>query len=133
MDECHKIREFPGGATRTDDTERLDYEGFLSPLVLRRYARYMHKHRKQANGELRDSNNWQKGIPLKEYMKSKWRHFMNTWLCIRKHKTTFDIEESLCGEMFNTMGILHEILSEPKGFTYTQAKKLQEKGIIDES
>ena len=102
------------GATRDDDISKPDYEGFLSPLVLIRYGEYMHKHRTQADGKLRDSDNWQKGIPIKQYMKSKWRHFMATWIAHRfsgvddlGHE---EMEESLCAELFNTMGMLHEIL-----------------------
>ncbi len=107
-----KIRTFETGATRSDEDGRLDYEGFLSPLVLKRYAQYMHKHRKQADGRLRDSDNWQKGIPMMEYMKSKWRHLMSTWSWLRNDLCSprEDIEESLCAELFNTMGMLHEIL-----------------------
>jgi hypothetical protein len=73
------MREFKSGATRDDDADKYDYEGFLSPLVLERYAEYMHKHRKQADGKMRDSDNWQKGIPVVQYMKSKLRHIMVTW------------------------------------------------------
>lgn len=110
--ETEQMREFDTGATRTDDKDRLDYEGFLSPLVLARYAVFMHKHRKQADGNLRDSDNWQKGIPIKEYMKSKWRHFMDTWVAYRTGSLHCNSsEESLCAELFNTMGMLHELLS----------------------
>lgn len=107
------MRTFETGATRDSDDNKLDYEGFLSPIVLHRYAQYMHSHRKQADGQYRASDNWQKGIPVEEYMKSKWRHFMNTWLHIKLRtdlSTCEDIEESLCAEIFNTMGMLYEIL-----------------------
>jgi len=73
------IRRFDTGATRDTDEGKLDFEGFLSPLVLERYAQYMNKHRKQSDGKLRDSDNWQKGIPLKAYIKSLWRHFFDLW------------------------------------------------------
>ncbi len=120
-----KMRKFESGATRNDSEDRLDFEGFLSPLVLTRYAQYLHKHRKQADGKMRDSDNWQKGIPVSVYMKSKWRHFMATWTAYRKVRDsgpvdiittpriitgTNETEESLCAELFNTMGMLHEIL-----------------------
>ena len=59
------MRNFDTGATRDVDTNKLDFEGFLSPVVLERYAEYMHKNRVQADGNLRDSDNWQKGIPKK--------------------------------------------------------------------
>lgn len=105
------MREFDTGATRDSDIDKYDYDGFLSPLVLERYAQYMHKHRKQADGELRDSDNWQKGIPIAQYMKSKWRHFIQTWGWHRRGLYNYDaMEESLCAELFNTMGMLHEII-----------------------
>ena len=114
--EVTAIRTFDTGATRSSDVDKIDYEGFFSPHVLIRYAEYLHKHRVQADGELRDSDNWQQGIPIKEYMKSKWRHFMGTWAAYRQAIangcTVEDIEESLCAELFNTMGMLHEILKE---------------------
>ena len=108
----NKIRQFDSGATRDTDTGKLDYEGFLSPMVLKRYAEYLNKHRIQSDGKLRNSDNWQKGIPIKEYMKSKWRHFMDTWRWYRigPKLTGLHVEESLCGEMFNTMGMLFEVL-----------------------
>ncbi len=111
-----KIRTFKTGATRSDDDNRLDYEGFLSPLALERYAQYMHEHRKQADGTPRASDNWQKGMPIAEYMKSKWRHFMTTWRLVRAIRPArvqmhIELQESLCAELFNTMGMLHEILN----------------------
>jgi len=110
-----KVRTFDTGATRDTEDGKLDYEGFLSGRVLKRYAEYMHKHRIQTDGTQRDSDNWQRGIPRSAYMKSKWRHFMDTFLLHRDlpHLATVpDLEESLCAELFNTMGYLHELLKE---------------------
>ncbi len=104
------MQTFESGATRDSDGDKPDYEGFLSPLVLVRYGEYMVKHRKQADGALRDSDNWQKGIPLKNYIKSALRHIMDVWLEHRGHKTKEGIEEALCAAMFNVMGYLHERL-----------------------
>ena len=107
------VRQFDTGATRDTDEGKPDYEGFLSPLVLARYARYMNKNRVQADGKLRDSDNWQKGIPLEAYMKSGWRHFFEWW---RLHRESIDdttgiehIEEAMCALLFNVMGYLHEL------------------------
>ena len=102
------MRTFSSGATRDEEAEKMDYEGFLSPLVLQRYAAYMHRHRKQADGQLRDSDNWQKGIPRDVYMKSLWRHFMDLWLAHRGETAGQSEEESLCAILFNAMGYLHE-------------------------
>jgi len=108
------IRTFESGATRDTSQGKLDYEGFLSPIVLKRYAEYMHKNRIQPNGSLRASDNWQKGIPREEYMKSGFRHFMDWYMEHRNYKGRGDKEESLCALMFNIMGYLYEILKEKK-------------------
>lgn len=104
-----EFRIFETGATRDTDQGKYDYEAFLSPLVLERYAAYMHKNRTQRDGSLRDGDNWQKGIPLPQYMKSLWRHFMALWKAHRELPSE-DIEESLCAILFNTSGYLHEVL-----------------------
>lgn len=109
--EAARVREFETGATRDDEDSKFDYEGFLSPLVLQRYAEYMHEHRKQADGKLRESDNWQRGIPPEAYMKSMWRHFMDVWLHTRgNYSQGIDVEEALCALMFNVHGYLHECL-----------------------
>ncbi len=109
------MREFDSGATRDTDENKLDFEGFLSPLVLQRYAEYLNKHRTQADGKLRDSDNWQKGIPLKVYIKSAFRHFFGWWANHRHVVVKENIEESLCGLLFNAMGYLHEHLKDKAG------------------
>lgn len=101
------MRQFETGATRDDDQNKFDYEGFLSPTVVERFGEYMHSHRKQADGKLRDSDNWQKGIPIPAYMKSMWRHFFEVWRDYRKGSYN---EEAACALMFNVMGFMHEIL-----------------------
>lgn len=106
------MRKFNTGATRDDDKEKPDYEGFLSPLVIKRYGEYMSKHRVQADGKIRASDNWQQGIPKDAYMKSLWRHLMDLWMEHRGHVSRDGIEDAICGIMFNSMGYLHEILKE---------------------
>ena len=101
------MRTFTSGATRDSDDNKYDFEGFLSPLVLERYAEYMHTHRKQADGKMRDSDNWQKGIPVSAYMKSMWRHFMAVW---KGHRLGQVNQEDVCALLFNVMGMLHELL-----------------------
>ena len=107
-----KIRIFSTGATRDTDEGKLDYEGFLSPIVLKRYAEYMHQHRIQPDGSLRDSDNWQKGIDKNVYMKSGFRHFMDWWSLHREYEGRGDMEEALCALMFNVQGYLYEYLKE---------------------
>lgn len=108
------MRTFDTGATRDSDDTKLDYEGFLSPVVLRRFAEYMHTHRLQADGQLRASDNWQKGIPVDAYMKSLFRHFMELWMIHRTQqgssRANDDAQMALCAVLFNVQGMLHELL-----------------------
>jgi hypothetical protein len=106
------IRTFKSGATRDTDETKLDFEGFYSPLVMVRFAQYMNKHRKQSDGNIRDSDNWQKGIPKDAYMKSGFRHFIDWWMHHRDLNGREDIEEALCALIFNAQGYLFEVLKE---------------------
>jgi hypothetical protein len=103
------VRQFATGATRDTAMDKPDFDGFLSESVLRAFGAYMHKHRKQSDGSLRDSDNWQKGIPRPVYRKSAWRHFLDWW---GRHRRNEDIEEAACALLFNVMGDLHEYLKE---------------------
>ena len=110
------IRLFDTGATRDTGTNKNDYEGFLSPLVLEAYGDYMTENRKQTDGQIRDSDNWQKGIPKPVYIKSAWRHFLQLWKIHRGWKAldekgnTVDLKHALGGLLFNIMGYWHESL-----------------------
>lgn len=110
------IRQFDTGATRDIDLTKYDYEAFLSPYVLERYAEYMHSKRKMIDGSIRDGDNWQKGIPKNSYMKSGFRHFMDWWAI---HRNTVDVAEedletALVGLLFNVSGYLHEVVKARK-------------------
>lgn len=103
---------FASGATRDTSRGKLDYEGFLNPLVLERFAQYMDEHRVQSDGSLRASDNWQAGFTRASYMKSMWRHFMDVW---RHHRYSHglvdhELESALCAVMFNAQGYLLELL-----------------------
>ena len=106
------MRKFDTGATRDNDDGKLDFEGFLSPFALERFGQFMHAHRKQADGELRDSDNWQRGIPVEAYMKSLLRHVFALWKIHRGGKATdekgqrCDQQDELCAIVFNAMGLL---------------------------
>jgi hypothetical protein len=101
-------REFQTGAYRDGEEGKNDYEGFLSPLVIKGFGDYMTKHRLQSNGEWRDSDNWQKGITKDSYMKSMWRHFLDVWLEYDGYKSRDGLDEALYGLLFNVMGFIHE-------------------------
>jgi hypothetical protein len=108
------VRTFKTGATRDSDDTKNDYEGFLSPLVIEAFGDYMTHHRKQADGKIRDSDNWQKGIPKDAYMKSGFRHFMDWWKEHRGYGSREGLIYALCGLLFNVQGYLHEVLKEKK-------------------
>jgi hypothetical protein len=105
------LRSFETGATRDTNEGKLDFEGFLSPTVLHQFARYMNMNRLQSDGNLRSSDNWQKGMPLDVYMKSGFRHFFVWWT--EHREDTQDgraMMAAICGLMFNVMGYMHELL-----------------------
>lgn len=116
------IRTFGTGATRDADTGKHDPEGFLSPLVIERFNAFMHKNRYQKDGSIRDSDNWQKGIPLVAYMKSGWRHFLSWWKAHRSGQPLSEMQiDELCALLFNVQGYLHETLKAKDGSTEQRA------------
>ena len=111
------IRQFASGATRNLDNNKYDYEGFLSPLVIEAFGKYMHSHRLQKDGTMRGSSNWKLGIPDDVYMKSMWRHFFDVWKLYSGYEVlspedghSVNREEALCAVLFNVQGMLHELL-----------------------
>lgn len=109
------IRKFETGATRDTATDKHDYEAFVSPLVTRRYGKFMHKHRKQSDGSLRAGDNWQKGIPIDQYVKSLVRHVEDVRLIHDGYQAwdnvgLVEVEDALCAIIFNASGILFERL-----------------------
>jgi hypothetical protein len=111
------MNTFETGATRSEDVVRDDPDGYLSPLFLEMYFKYMTKNRVQADGKVRDSDNWQRGIPLTRYLKGLWRHFFHLWQRHRGYEVTDDlaadnIEEDMAAMFFNLQGYAHEYLKE---------------------
>lgn len=103
------MRTFASGATRDTNADKLDYSGFLSPEVLEKFAQYMHKHRLQADGQMRASNNWQQGIDVEAYRESLIRHTIDWWKAYdRGHMEEAD--NLACAILFNVQGYLFERL-----------------------
>ena len=104
-----EIVEFKTGATRTKEST-FDPEGFISPLVLAEYSKYMEEHRFQADGKLRAADNWQKGMPSSRGIRSLMRHVLDAWLMSRGYQPVSHdcktIREALCGVIFNAMLLL---------------------------
>ncbi len=103
------IRTFATGASRNADTNKHDFDGFLSPLFLEAFGAYMHFHRHLDDGSLRDSDNWQKGIPLPEFRKSLLRHVFDLWRALRGYPIKENILWAALGTVFNVQGIVHEL------------------------
>jgi hypothetical protein len=104
------IRTFKTGATRDIEDGKLDWEGFLSPRALRIYAEYMHRHRLQSDGDMREADNWQKGMPRGSYMKSLVRHTMDLWDQWDTDPSNEEqLKELLSAVIFNAQGLLLEI------------------------
>jgi hypothetical protein len=103
-------RQFESGATRDQDADKLHYEGYISPIVLLRYAIYMKKHEKMADGTTRAPDNWQKGIPKSAYIESLLRHVMTLWLDHDGYGylSNESYQDTLCAVIFNASGLLFE-------------------------
>lgn len=106
------VRKFDTGATRDLDDNKMDFEAYLSPLVIQKYGEYMRGKQQLADGTVRSGDNWQKGIPLDAYMKSGWRHNKDWWAHHRGYPdlTSEDLEDTLCALLFNVSGYLHEVI-----------------------
>jgi len=101
-----EIRQFATWANRNSDVGKIDFEGFLSPLVLKKYGEYMEKHSHLEDGTLRDSDNWQKRFGEDHYwvcMKSLMRHVHDLWLEHRWYHSRDGIDEALNWIIFNAM------------------------------
>lgn len=118
------VRQFDTGATRDLDDTKPDYEGFLSPLVIEAFGVYMTFNRHTAAG-LRDSDNWQKGIPLAQYMKSGLRHAIEWWKAHRGFPTKEGIIWACLGLLFNVQGYLHEYLKANPGYLEVALKNAE--------
>ena len=101
------MRAFETGATRDSNEDKLDYKGFLSMIAIKQFAEYMHSHRKQADGSMRASDNWRKGIPVSAYEESMTRHVFE-WLQALEagdRDKAFEIAPAI---WFNLQGWMHE-------------------------
>lgn len=105
-----KIVEYSTGAKREDADDKIDYEGFMSPLVVEAFAEYMHFNRYMPDGTKRDSDNWQEGMPYNHLMKSLWRHFFDVWKEHRGWKSKEGIVWACCGVLFNVSCYLNQVL-----------------------
>lgn len=115
-----KMTGFGTGATRSSADGKPDYRGFLSPQAQEMFGRYMMRHQTQADGKRRASDNWKKGMPVKRYAESLYRHaqtlhkhldriFANDKLPRVGTPEWTQLEEEVCGVFFNIQGLMHEL------------------------
>jgi hypothetical protein len=113
-------RVFETGATRDANDNKLQYEGFLNPLVTKRFAQYMHKNRHMKDGSLRDPDNWQNLFGEKHFqvcIESLTRHVEDLKLHHRGYsdEAVEELEDSICGILFNAKAYLLKILLDKRG------------------
>ncbi len=119
------VRVFETGANRDVEGDKLDFDGFFSPLVMEAFAEYMHYNRTLRDGTIRDSDNWQKGFPLDVLRKSLWRHFFDVWRNLRGYPSHENLVWGCCAILFNVQGILHQALkSDPDLLACCKAEML---------
>jgi len=109
-----QMTQFPTGATRSAE-HTFDPEGFLSPVVIAEFCRYMEKHRLQKDGQLRASDNWQLGMPTSRARRSLTRHFLDAWLIWRGAKPVSadctSQQDALCAIIFNASILLKNLIN----------------------
>jgi hypothetical protein len=107
-----EIRTFRSGATRDQNSDKYDTDGFESPLVQLAYAEFMHANRKQPDGTMRAGDNWTRGIPRQAYLESGDRHWLDVRLHMHGHgaKAREDLLTALLAMRFNVNGLIHELL-----------------------
>lgn len=116
------MRIFETGATRDSNEHKLAIHRFLSPKVQVRYCEYLQKHRVQADGELRDPDNWKKGMDQAVYFESLTRHFFDAW--VEFERTGVVDLDVMCAIRFNVDGFMFEGLRKDRA-----TAKNQEKGV----
>lgn len=107
------VRSFESGATRDTAQNKLEPWGFTSALVEKRFSEYMHENRTMADGSMRASDNWKKGIPEQVYKHSLSRHVLDLKLLLEGfpgEAVDHDMERVLCAILFNAGGLLDSIL-----------------------
>lgn len=112
------LRTFSTGATRDTAEGKLEPWGFSSALVEKAFCEYMNGHRTQSDGNLRNSDNWKRGIPVDAYWHSLSRHVLDLrlqWEGYPGSARSADMIESLCAIRFNVDGLLHELLRKELG------------------
>ena len=108
------VRVFESGASRDSAEDKLDFEGYMHPLVMVEFGKYMKRNETMLDGSKRESDNWQKGIPKDSAIKSAYRHFIDWQLEHRGCESREGLIDALCGVIFNVNSYLLTVLKEGK-------------------
>ena len=108
------MKQYASGATRNNSEHKLAHHGFNSAICDRSYAEYMHKHRIQADGKIRDPDNWQKGIDEENYLDSMYRHMQD----LRLHRAGVAVYCPDDGHEVGAIELLNAIEFNVKGLKY---------------
>ena len=106
------FRTSSSGATRDLNDGKKQYDKFIHPLVIERFADYMQGKRAMPDGSSREGDNWWNGFPREWLIESMGRHYQDTLLHTKgfHEATTEDEETALCGLLFNVQSMLMEVL-----------------------
>ena len=110
-----KNRQFDTWWNRNPDIGKLDFEWFISPLVMQKYWEYMNRNRELEDWTIRDSDNWQKLFWEEHYdvcMKSLLRHIHDIWMEHRGYKSREWLSDALMWSMFNIMAYAYKFYNE---------------------
>lgn len=111
------MRKFHSGATRDTAEDKYVINKFISPIVTQRFSEYMHHHRLQPDGNLREGDNWQKLFGDKHLdvcLESLTRHIEDIKLHHEGYKGRDDIESAICASIFNLNAYLFKLLKDRK-------------------
>lgn len=107
-------RAFASGATRNTAEGKLDIAGALAPDLLVDFVTFLHGHRKQPDGTMRDAGNWRRGFPKDDVFKSLTRHFFAAWSAHDQKADPEEIRKDLMAVLFNTFAYLDALKKEEK-------------------
>lgn len=114
-----------GDATRDDDSGKVSYEKITPAILDYSYGQYMKAHRKQADGSLREFDNWQSGFGdtpeanAQVCLESMRRHVLDLSLLLSGVKVSekgkeINLEEACNSIRFNAQAILYQFIKHTK-------------------
>ena len=106
------FRAASSGATRDLNDNKLVYDKFQHPMVVKAFARYMHGKRSMSDGSMRPGDNWWRGFPRVWLLESMHRHYVDVQLHVTGYGEHAEepILTALCGLFFNVQALMLEVI-----------------------